>query len=112
MTQLKNNDEILYEMDPDLKRDFIDIDNVCKTLKKVIEVKPQGIYNLSSNIGFSIGDVSKLLIKGYGSGKMVVDITKQGEQFILDNTKLEAALNTSIGPFDFDNIIFEIGKKL
>ena len=65
MTQLKNNDEILYEMDPDLKRDFIDIDNVCKTLKKVIEVKPQGIYNLSSNIGFSIGDVSKLLIKGY-----------------------------------------------
>jgi hypothetical protein len=43
---------------------------------------------------------------------MVVDITKQGEQFILDNTKLEAALNTSIGPFDFDNIIFEIGKKL
>ena len=80
--------------------------------KKVIEVKPQGIYNLSSNIGFSIGDVSKLLIKGYGSGKMVVDITKQGEQFILDNTKLEAALNTSIGPFDFDNIIFEIGKKL
>jgi nucleoside-diphosphate-sugar epimerase len=112
MTQLKNNNEILYEMDPDLKRDFIDIDNVCKTLKKVIEVKPQGIYNLSSNIGFSIGDVSKLLIKGYGSGKMVVDITKQGEQFILDNTKLEAALNTSIGPFDFDNIIFEIGKKL
>jgi nucleoside-diphosphate-sugar epimerase len=112
MTQLKKNNEILYEMNPDLQRDFIDIDNVCKTLKKVIEVKPKGIYNLSSNIGFGIGDVSKLLIKGYGSGKIIVRVTKYGEQFILDNTKLEAALNTSIGPFDFENIIFEIGKKL
>ena len=112
MTQLKDYGIVTYEYDPELKRDFIDIDTVCKVLKKVAEVKPKGIYNLSSNTGLEIGNVTKYLIKGYGEGKIVVSSQEVEEQFILDNSKLEKALNINIGPFDFDNIIYELGKKL
>lgn len=112
MTQLKSLNTIEYDIDKNLKRDFISIDTVCDVLKQVCLIKPKGIFNLSSHYGLPIGEVARFLILGYGSGKFITNPTWWREQFILDNRKLEGALMMKITPHDYWNDFYTIGKKL
>jgi dTDP-4-dehydrorhamnose reductase len=111
MTQLKHNNTIEYSISDKIIRDFISIKSVCKILNKVVELKPQGIYNLSSNHGTEIGDVAKSLIEGYGSGKLIVTGQTIKDQFILDNTRLLKALDIELPIFQ-KKYIKKLGEKL
>jgi hypothetical protein len=75
-------------------------------------LKAKGLYNVGSNIGLSVGDVSKYLIKGYGSGNLIADSEKLFDQFILDNTKIKSELGINIDIVDFEKIIVDLGSKL
>lgn len=112
MTQLKSLNTIDYDMDENIKRDFISIDSVCEVLNRVCLVKPKGIFNLSSHYGLPIGEVARFLILGYGSGKFSPSSATQREQFILDNRRLEDVLLMRIAPNDYWSDFYTIGKKL
>ena len=112
MTQLKSLNTIDYDMDENIKRDFISIDTVCDVLKRVCLVKPKGIFNLSSHYGLPIGEVARFLILGYGSGKFTSTATCDKEQFILDNRRLEDALMMRFAPQDYWSDFYTIGKRL
>ena len=111
MNQLKHTDKIVYSISDKSKRDFISIKSVCKVLNKVVELKPQGIYNLSSNYGTEIGDVARSLIEGYGRGEFMVTGNQVKDQFILDNTKLLKTLNIELPIFQ-KKYIKKLGEKL
>jgi nucleoside-diphosphate-sugar epimerase len=110
--QLKTTNRIVYDINPNVKRDFIDIDTFNSTLKLICEQKPKGVFNIGSNEGTNIGNISKWLIAGYGRGELIIrnDILK--DQFILNTTKLCSRLNMKIGPVYHEKIIKNIGEKL
>jgi nucleoside-diphosphate-sugar epimerase len=111
MDQLKHTDKIVYSISDKAKRDFISIKSVCKVLNKVVELKPQGIYNLSSNHGTEIGDVARALIEGYDSGEFIVTGNEVKDQFILVNTKLLKTLDIELPIFQ-RKYIKKLGEKL
>ena len=112
MTQLKATGIIKYDMDKSLKRDFISIERVCELLKKVCEIKPKGIYNLSSDFGLEISVIARGLILGYGRGNFIQQDILGKEQFILDNSKLEDACGMKIKLSNYSNDFYNMGRKL
>jgi dTDP-4-dehydrorhamnose reductase len=112
MNQLMDSNKIVYDISADTIRDFIDVDTFTKVVNQICQVKAKGLYNVGSNIGLSVGDVSKYLIKGYGSGNLIADSEKLFDQFILDNTKIKSELGINIDIVDFEKIIVDLGSKL
>jgi hypothetical protein len=112
MTQLKATGTIKYDMEKSIKRDFISIERVCELLKKICEVKPKGIYNLSSDFGLEISKIARGLILGYSQGNFIQADSLAKEQFILDNTKLEDALNVKIVLPKYTTDFYNMGIKL
>ena len=112
MSQLVNEGLIKITIDGLTQRDFLYVEDAARIIEKVCEVKPLGIYNMSSNQPTTVYDVCENLIRGY---PYIGGITGEGKierQFLLDNTKLKEALKMEIGPFDFKNIFYELGKRL
>jgi dTDP-4-dehydrorhamnose reductase len=112
MNQLIDSNKIVYDISANTIRDFIDVDTFTKVVNQICQVKAKGLYNVGSNIGLSVGDVSKYLIKGYGSGNLIADSEKLFDQFILDNTKIKSELGINIDIVDFEKIIVDLGSKL
>lgn len=112
MNQLIDTNKIVYDISANSVRDFIDVDTFTKVLNHICQLKAKGLYNVGSNVGLSVGDVSRYLIKGYGSGEFIADSDKLFDQFILDNSKIKNHLGISIDIIDFENTIIEFGKKL
>ena len=112
MNQLRDTNKIVYDVSANTVRDFIHVDTFTKVLNRICQLKAKGLYNIGSNIGLSVGNVSKYLIQGYGSGDLVADSDKLFDQFILDNTKINSELGINIGIIDFEKTIIELGKKL
>jgi nucleoside-diphosphate-sugar epimerase len=113
MSQLMNEGMITLTIAETVKRDFLFVDDTAKIIEEVCIQKPLGIYNLSSNYPLEIGDIVKNLIDGYPyGGKVRIKSSTVERQFVLDNTKLKTKLNMNIGPFDFDQIIRNLGKQL
>ena len=111
MNQLKQSNKIVYSISDKAKRDFISIKSVCKVLNKIVEQKPIGTYNLSSNHGTEIGDVARALIEGYAIGEFIVEGHQIKDQFILDNRKLLKKLDIELPIFQ-RKYIKKLGEKL
>ena len=62
----------------------------------------------------TVEDFIQSTIDGYGYDAKIKYLDKKPDrQFVLDNSKLATALNMiSIGPFDYDKVLYELGKKL
>ena len=112
MNQLHSHEKIRYNLDPSIKRDFIDIHTSCKMIGEVINQEICGTYNLSSNYGLEIGKISEYLIEGYGRGELYVEYPGKAEQFIIDNKKLEVATNCKIREIPYHQLIVNLGKEL
>jgi nucleoside-diphosphate-sugar epimerase len=113
MNQLKQTNRIVYNVNPRAQRDFISIKHLCEVLKLVVDIKPQGVYNVSSNHGTEIGEVAKSLIEGYGQGEFIADWqgNQNQDQFILNNNKLCKQLKIEI-PIMQRKYIKRLGEKL
>jgi nucleoside-diphosphate-sugar epimerase len=114
MSQLVNEGQIKLTIDGETKRDFLYVEDAARIIEKVCEVKPLGVYNLSSNQPIFAYTIIENLISGYPYGGIIGHSAdgKIERQFALNNAKLKKALGIEIGPFDFDTIFYDLGKKL
>lgn len=114
MSQLVNEGKIKFSINPNTQRDFLFVEDAAKIIEKVCEVKPFGVYNLSSNQPISAIDIAKKLVEGYPYGGKIesFESTWSERQFALDNTKIKKKLGIEIGPFDFNSIFYDLGKQL
>lgn len=113
MTQLVNEGRIKLTMPESEKRDFLYVHDAVELIRKVCDVEPFGIYNLSSGVGTPVGTIVNNLINGYEHGGYVeVENNTFERQFILDNAKLKKTLDIKIGPFDFAGICNILGESL
>jgi nucleoside-diphosphate-sugar epimerase len=110
LTQLKENDKIVFELSEQIKRDFILVDEVSRVLKIICDSRKTGTYNLSSNYALEIGNVAKNLIEGYGSGSFEYG-DKITDQFMLDNNKLQSEFQIEIKK-NYTNELKMIGENL
>jgi nucleoside-diphosphate-sugar epimerase len=113
MSQLVNEGKIKFSIDPNTQRDFLFVEDAAKIIEKVCEVKPFGVFNLSSNQPITAKSIAKKLIEGYPYGGKIENLDYVPErQFALDNTKIKRRLGIQIGPFDFGSIFYDLGKQL
>ena len=112
LSQLKEKGMIELDFDHATKKDFIDIDSVCKLITAVCDHPFVGTYNLSSNIAYSIGNLTSNLFTGYGSGYIVCKNEHIKDQFMLSNKKLLDKLDKNNYDFNIDANVIELGRRL
>ena len=113
MTNLVNRGIIDFTISDAVRRDFLPIQNAVSLIEKICQIKPFGVFNLSSGIALPISVIAESLVKGYTYGGEINKIGWQlDRQFVLDNTKLCDELDVKIGPFNYKQIFEDLGKQL
>lgn len=93
--RLKMQGEILFDMSPDTRRDFIAVETVATALVDAIFKDVSGVYNLGAGAATACNDIACALINGYGDGRLFgADAVR--DEFFLDCRKW----NSEIGPLD------------
>ena len=112
LRSLKSSNQIFFDIDTNLSKDFITIDKFSDALDQLILKKKTGIFNLSS--GFSIKIKSKLfkILFGFGSGKINHTVVNKSNSYYLDNKKLSKNIKFSISKKHILDYCVSLGKKL
>ncbi len=110
LRDLKNKNIITIPQS-EIFKDFLPLKFFNKVLIQLIEKNITGIYNVASGVGIKISEVAKLLIKGYGSGKLtkVHDIT---DNLVLNVSKLKKNVKYNISKKVIKKEIIKMGEQL
>jgi dTDP-4-dehydrorhamnose reductase/UDP-glucose 4-epimerase len=90
LTNLKNMNQIVFDMNPDVRRDFIAVWHVVRAFHKMAQAPQAGLYNLGSGFGTSCLDVAAWIIKGYGRGDIISTSDERRDNFYLDMQKTQS----------------------
>ena len=110
LRDLKNKNIITIPKN-EIFKDFLPLKFFNNVLIQLIEKNITGIYNVGSGVGMKISEVAKLLIKGYGSGKLtkVYDIT---DNLVLNVSKLKKIIKYNISKKVIKKEIIKMGEQL
>lgn len=113
LTNLLEQNKIEFNLNKNIVRDFIYIDDVVYLLNAIFKIEPKGIFNLGLNKGFTVKDIADNLIMGYGSGIFIgSDNLPFDQQFILNTNKLYKTIDFTPNYIDYENTIKSVGWKL
>lgn len=98
---LHHKGQIIFDMNPDVERDFIAAWHVAKAIANIAIEPSPGIFNLGSGYGTRCRDIATWIIEGYGSGEIISSSPELRDEFYMDMTKTNAT-------FDVDSITPEI----
>jgi nucleoside-diphosphate-sugar epimerase len=93
------------------KKDFLPINLFNVTLEQLIQKNITGTYNIGTGIGLSLDEFAKLLIKGYGRGK-IYKINDDTDNMILNINKLKKKIVCFFSKSKVENQIIKLGKQL
>lgn len=113
LTNLKNMNQIIFDMNPDVRRDFIAVWHVVRALYKMAQTPNPGLYNLGSGFGTPCRDIAEWIIKGYGQGEITSTSDERRDSFYLDMQKTQSAF--SLKPLSsalLEQDCYECGKAL
>lgn len=112
-TSLKRTGEIIFDLAPDSKRDFLPVKYLAESIEKIVASPVAGTFNIGSGIQVSCDEISSWLIEGYGNGRTVYTDTSQKGQFVLDIEKASRTFDlTAIAKGDIRTECIECGRKL
>lgn len=86
MHRLRTRDEILLDMSPATRRDFIPVEAVARGVIDVSTSGAAGIFNLGGGGPIACGDLAEALLAGYGRGRLTAGDIVQDE-FYLDTSR-------------------------
>jgi nucleoside-diphosphate-sugar epimerase len=93
--RLKTQGEILFDMSPATRRDFVATEAVATAIVDAILKDASGVYNLGAGAAVACSDIAHAVISGYGDGRLRgADAIR--DEFFLDGRKW----NSEIGPVD------------
>ncbi len=97
LKSIKKKEHILKLADENHLRDFIHLDDINKCIERIIDVKPNGVYNLGSGKSISTNDIISLMStnnKYIQKNFKLMNFKKKIDTKIkLDITKIKTALN-------------------
>lgn len=84
---LKSGNEITYDFDPDVGRDFLSIWKFSRNLGEIIKLRKHGVYNLGAGFAIACRMIAELMIKEHGAGALKVSESRKFDYFTLDMSK-------------------------
>jgi dTDP-4-dehydrorhamnose reductase/UDP-glucose 4-epimerase len=111
--RLKMQNEILFDMHPSTRRDFLPVEFCARAVVLALKANLRGVYNLGAGFPVSCGDVANWIMEGFGGGTLVVDPPLVRDEFFLNMEKWSASLGQL--PLSADALYrycVDIGRKL
>lgn len=93
LSRLKEKGEILFDMNPDVRRDFVAVWHVADALVKIANAPRPGLYNYGSGFATRCYDIARWIIEGYGSGIIQSNNIEFKDQFYLDMSHTKDAFS-------------------
>ena len=110
--RLKTEGRIVYDMNPFVRRDFVTDRFFADILRKVIELRPSGIFNLGSGIPLETGWIAMWVLEGYGKGELVVESPRVVDEYVPNVRKQTDTFGLSLSVEDIRNHCVNIGRRL
>jgi nucleoside-diphosphate-sugar epimerase len=109
--RLKHQGEILFDMQPETRRDFLPVEAVARAVLQAAAAGLSGIYNIGAGFALSCGSLADQLIAGYGSGVLHAagDVT---DEFYLDTKKWTNRFGPLVNSADILNTARMSGERL
>jgi dTDP-4-dehydrorhamnose reductase/UDP-glucose 4-epimerase len=109
--RLRHEGEIVFDMSPDTRRDFIPVENVARALVGAACSGTGGVFNLGSGSAVACGDIAQALISGYGEGRLrSVDDVR--DEFFLDSSKWSSSFGRAGNAADSLEVAKGFGRRL
>lgn len=113
LTNLRNMNRIVFDINPDVRRDFIAVWHVARALGVMAHAPRAGLYNLGSGYATPCQDIASWIIKGYGKGEIVSTSDERRDDFYLDMEKTHDVFKLPpITPAMLAQDCFDCGKAL
>jgi dTDP-4-dehydrorhamnose reductase/UDP-glucose 4-epimerase len=112
LTSLRNDGQIVLDMDPRSRRDFLPVELCAKAIVLGALQGRGGIYNIGCGFAVSCGQIAQWLLDGYGSGEIVLADKGIRDEFFLNTDKWRAQFGELVESEQLQRICRELGRRL
>ena len=112
LERLKSKNEILLDISPNVRRDFLPDSVFVRILDAVLQDPHGGPLNVGSGLPVRVGDIAGWLIEGFGAGRIVVSDQRVHDEFVLDIERLKARYGIDCAVGDIAEHCRTIGRSL
>lgn len=112
LDRLVAHKEIVLDISPQVRRDFLPDSRFVRILEAVCENPPPGPTNVGSGLPLPVGSVARWIIEGYGEGALRINDDGRRDEFWLDVSKLRARFGFRIEEMEIANHCRTIGARL
>lgn len=93
------------------KKDFLPINFFYDVLNQLLKKNVTGTYNIGTGIGLKLEEFAKLLIKGFGYGR-IYKVNDRTDDMILNINKLKKKITYYVSKKKIKNEIIRLGEQL
>jgi len=112
LQRLKLENEILLDISPDVRRDFLPDTFFVRVLDAVLKHPCEGMLNVGSGLPIRVGDIAGWLLEGYGTGRVAVSDHRLHDEFVLNVGRLRSLYDLTCTRDEIANHCREIGHCL
>ncbi len=112
LDRLVAHKEIVLDINPQVRRDFLPDTGFCRILEAVSADPPAGAMNVGSGLAIAVGSIAHWLIEGYGEGAFRVVDDRWHEEFRLDVGRLRARYGGGVTEAEIAEHCRRIGARL
>jgi UDP-glucose 4-epimerase len=109
---LRRQRRIVLDSNPFVEKDFLPLSECAASIASVLRKRPSGIFNLGYGTATPLGRIAMWLIEGYSEGELLVTSIEERDAFLLDSSKLHAAVGLPSRSRTIRDHCVEIGKQL
>jgi UDP-glucose 4-epimerase len=110
---LKQKNNILFEMSPDTRRDFLPVEVCARLLLERTCDRTTGTFNLGSGFAIGCGELAQWIIEGYEAGTIVSTSPSTEDEFFLDMNKwLGRNFETPVDRTTLHTYCAQLGRRL
>ena len=110
LSDLKNKQKIFIPK-KNFKKDFLPISFFNDVLNQLLKKNTTGTYNIGTGIGLKLEEFAKLLIKGFGCGK-IYKVNDCTDNMILNINKLKKKIIYYVSKKKIENEVIRLGAQL
>jgi len=112
LNSLKKFNLVKLDLDKKTYKDFIPLYYFSRCLDSLIEMNKTGTFNISSGKKINVYELAKVVISGFGKGKIVFLNKLYKDSFVLNNSKLKKTVKIHISKKEILDYCHLLGKKL
>jgi dTDP-4-dehydrorhamnose reductase/UDP-glucose 4-epimerase len=110
--QLVAQGRIRLTVDPDARRDLVPAEFFCEAVRAATLRRLSGAFNVGAGHATRVGDAARWLMRGYGSGELLVEPSQPPDEFQLNSTRLREAFGLACKEGAVERSLREIGQRL